>query len=200
MSSNSPVNDKGAQAVAEPFVFAPPSGPSGGRLGGAAGWKTSEKSPGASDLPGEQRTYEKGLTDGEGRARVAFEKNSADLRGSLSETLRQFVLERESYFQRFVGEVVQLALSIARKILHREAQIDPLLLTGIVRLALDSLNEGTHVRLRTNPQEILSWSEYFSQVGGTTPPPELRATLRSEPVAAFLKPILAARASAWRLS
>ena len=88
---------------------------------------------------------------------------------------------------------MQLALSIARKILHREAQIDPLLLTGVVRVALESLNEGTHVRLRTNPQEVSFWRDYFSQASGIRPTPELIGDASLAPAAACWKPISAAR-------
>ena len=56
---------------------------------------------------------------------------------------------------------MQLALAIARKILHREAQIDPLLLTGLVHVALEKLGAGTRVRLRANPADIHFWNEYF---------------------------------------
>jgi len=35
-------------------------------------------------------------------------------------------------------EVVKLALAVAARILRREAQMDPLLLTGAVRVALDN--------------------------------------------------------------
>ena len=48
---------------------------------------------------------------------------------------------------------MQLALSIARKILHREAQLDPLLLAGIVRVALEKIDGATEVVLRVHPQK-----------------------------------------------
>jgi flagellar assembly protein FliH len=168
MSSNPTAPGNGGRKTAELFVFDAPKGENGRRLGGDIGWQVSVADPHA-----EQKGYEKGLVEGEARARVAFEKSAADLRGGLSEALRQFVVEREKYFQRVEGEIVQLALSIARKILHREAQIDPLLLAGIVRVALDSLNEGTHVRLRTKPQEVLFWRDYFIQATDIAPSPEV---------------------------
>ena len=52
---------------------------------------------------------------------------------------------------------MQLALSIARKILHREAQLDPLLLAGIVRVALEEMDAATGVRLRLHPQHSADW-------------------------------------------
>ena len=121
----------------------------------------------------EQRSYDKGLADGEARARAAFEKKLADVRSEISVALREFTVQREAYFLHVESEVVQLALSIARKILHREAKIDPLLLTGVVRVALESVNDGTQVRVRTNPDEIRFWREYFDQAEDISPKPEL---------------------------
>ena len=151
MSSNSTGPRTGISSEAEPFVFAPPNG--------AAGASHSTAQSQASDSQDEQSGYARGFADGEDRSRAAFEKNFSDLRARLAETIQQFAEQRENYFQNVESEVVQLALSIARKILHREAQIDPLLLTGIVRVALDSLNEGTQVRLLANPSETGSGSK-----------------------------------------
>jgi flagellar assembly protein FliH len=157
-----------AAVAAEPFVFAPPGSdkrsPAGVPQEGAREVAVPAADP---------ALYERGLAEGEARVRAAFEKTLAGVREEICEALRQFTRQREGYFRDVEGEVVQLALSIARKILHREVQIDPLLLTGIVRVALESLNDGTHVRLRTNPQEIHFWRDYFAHTEQIRPTPEL---------------------------
>lgn len=169
MSSNPPASDNRAGAAAEPFVFVAVNGETAGRSA-TPGWQPAGHLGSAGGLQAEQTVYEKGLAEGEARARASFEATAAALRGELGKALNQFAKQREGYFERVESEVVQLALSIARKILHREAQMDPLLLTGIVRVALDTLNAETQVRLRTNPQEILSWREYFSHADIAAPP------------------------------
>jgi len=55
--------------------------------------------------------------------------------------------------------VVELALAVAARILRREAQMDPLLLTGAVRVALGQLSGSTQVRLRVPESELDLWSE-----------------------------------------
>jgi len=57
---------------------------------------------------------------------------------------------------------VELALAIARKILHRESQVDPLMLAGIVKVTLERLNAGTEVRVRVHPNVVSEWRHYFS--------------------------------------
>ena len=48
--------------------------------------------------------------------------------------------ERDRYLHAVEHEVVKLALAVAARILRREAQMDPLLLTGAVRVALGQLS------------------------------------------------------------
>ena len=70
---------------------------------------------------------------------------------------RDFAAERDSYFHRVEEQVVRLTLAIARKILHREAQVDPLLLTGVLRVALEKIgSNSSNTRLRANPADIKS--------------------------------------------
>ena len=78
-----------------------------------------------------------------------------------------------AYFARIEPEVVQLSLAISRKILHREAQIDPLLLTGMVHVALEKLDRGTRIRLRAHPEDIHFWTEHFASATNGEVAPEL---------------------------
>jgi flagellar assembly protein FliH len=103
-----------------------------------------------------------GRQEGAAEARKVFEEQLARERASLAAALQQFTRDRAAYFPRIEGEVVQLALSIARKILHREAQLDPLLLAGIVRVALEKIDGATGVRLRVHPENAPDWRRYLS--------------------------------------
>ena len=70
-----------------------------------------------------------------------------------------FRTERNRYFEVLEQEVVRLAIAIAARILRREAQVDPLLLTGAVRGALGQLSASTQVRLKVPPAELDLWTE-----------------------------------------
>ena len=54
---------------------------------------------------------------------------------------------------------MKLALAVAARILRREAQMDPLLLTGAVRVALGQLAGTTQVKLRVPDLELELWTE-----------------------------------------
>ena len=103
-----------------------------------------------------------GVRQGQAAARKQFEEQLARERSSVAAALAQFTRDRAAYFEKVEAEVVQLALSIARKILHREAQVDPLLLAGIVRVALEKIEGATGVVLRVHPQDMEDWRGYLS--------------------------------------
>ena len=76
-----------------------------------------------------------------------------------AELVENFAQERDRYLQAVEHEVVKLALAVAARILRREAQMDPLLLTGAVRVALGQLARSTEVRLRVPAADIGLWTD-----------------------------------------
>jgi flagellar assembly protein FliH len=110
----------------------------------------------------EAQAHAQGRQQGLAEAREAFDDQLSKERSCLATALAQFARDRASYFQKVEAEVVQLALSIARKILHREAQVDPLLLAGIVRVALEKIDGATGVALRLHPANAADWRRYLA--------------------------------------
>ncbi len=114
-----------------------------------------------------RRSFEAGRARGmeEGRAaereaQLAVRRNEEKLHGSqMAGLVAQFDRERESYLHAVEHEVVELALAVAARILRREAQMDPLLLTGAVRVALGQLSQSTEVRLKVPSTELDLWTE-----------------------------------------
>jgi flagellar assembly protein FliH len=146
---------------AQPFPYrdaragAGAEGPEG--LGGEAG---ADRQPGEI-CDREQAARALGRKEGKQEAQAALQAEFARIPAALAETLTAFAREREAFYQKVEGEVVGLALSIARKVLHREAQVDPLLLAGMVRVALEGMESRTRVTVRLNPRLLESWREYF---------------------------------------
>ena len=91
------------------------------------------------------------------------------------ELVAKFEAARSGYLQEVEREVVKLALAVAARILRREAQIDPLLLTGAVRIALGQLANTTEVRLHVPAQERDLWSEAVGLVPHLAARPEIIA-------------------------
>ena len=121
----------------------------------------------------EEQARAVGIREGETQARPRFEREIAAERQVLAEAVQNFARDRENYFSHVEAEVVKLAIGIARKILHREVQVDPLLLAGVVRVALDKIAAGTSVRLRVHPDHVYAWHDFFSNQREHRVAPEL---------------------------
>lgn len=119
--------------------------------------------PGQSPEQIAREAREMGMREGENRVQARLEQAVAAERQAMSDAVNEFARQRDAYYQRVESEVVQLALSIARKILHREAQMDSLLLAGVARVALEKVKEGTKVTLRVPAAKAASFREYFAQ-------------------------------------
>jgi flagellar assembly protein FliH len=92
-----------------------------------------------------------------------------------SELVERFARERERYFADVEREVVGLALAIAARILRREAQMDPLLLTGAVRVALGQLSASSPAQLVVPPTELDLWKDTIAHAPNLTVKPEVVA-------------------------
>ena len=121
----------------------------------------------------EKRARDQGFKEGQAALRAEVDREVAVVRESLSLALKQFAAEREDYYHSVEGHVVNLALAIARKILHRETQIDPLLLSGAVRVALEKVSSATVVRLHVHPDQVQTWTEFLANESDLTRKPEI---------------------------
>lgn len=151
------------EMVTEPFRYtASGDGPSGLVGEEAIAWNAQNTVLRTVAEQRERDALTHGIEEGERRARAELAADAATQRAAVSAALEAFKAERAGYFARIEPEVVQLSLAIARKILHREAQLDPLLLTGMVHVALEKLDRGTHIRLRAHPEDMRFWTEHFA--------------------------------------
>jgi flagellar biosynthesis/type III secretory pathway protein FliH len=114
-----------------------------------------------------RKAFEAGRERGKQEGRQAErEAQAAALASAAEQRTRQatemiegFLQERDRFLHAVEHEVVELALAVAARILRREAQMDPLLLTGAVRVALGQLSGSTEVKLRVPPAELDLWAE-----------------------------------------
>ncbi|HKM56876.1 MAG TPA: FliH/SctL family protein [Isosphaeraceae bacterium] len=113
---------------------------------------------------GRERGRQEGLqTEREAHAAAQRAVEQRQLRQSAG-LIETFAQERDRYLHAVEQEVVKLALAVAARILRREAQMDPLLLAGAVRVALGQLSGSTEVRLQVPPGDIELWSEAISLI------------------------------------
>lgn len=108
------------------------------------------------------RARSEAMAETEMRLKKEYEARSEEEAAKIRQALELFKIERKDYFSRVESEVVHLALAIAAKILHREAQVDPLLVAALVRVAVDKLHDGSSVSVRVPPAAAEKWRSYLA--------------------------------------
>jgi len=158
-SSSPAVDSAKAEPEVHPFLYADAG------TGANPGLSPSTASAASSDDPArrDEAVRAAGRQEGEAHARAVYEQELARVRDSVRVAIEAFAGERQRYYQDVENEIVQLAFSIARKILHREARMDATLLAGLVRVALDTIERHTKVTVRVHPQYGPDCREYFSR-------------------------------------
>jgi flagellar biosynthesis/type III secretory pathway protein FliH len=102
------------------------------------------------------------VAETEKRLKKEYEAKAEAEAAKIRQALELFKVERKDYFSRVESDVVHLALAIAAKILHRDAQVDPLLVAALVRVAVDKLHDGSSVSVRVSPETAANWRDYLA--------------------------------------
>lgn len=109
------------------------------------------------------RIRDEAAREAEVRLRQELDAKLESEREQVRRALNDFAGECDTYYRRVEGEVVQLALAIARRVLHREAEVDPLMLAGVVRVALDNLRAATEIKLHVCQTHADAWRAMFGE-------------------------------------
>lgn len=102
--------------------------------------------------------------------RTAAEKECGS---TLAHALAGFEEEKARFMANAEREVVRLALAVAARILRHEATVDPLILTGPVRVALGQLQAASEVRLRIPTCDLDLWTETIEHLPGLVTRPRI---------------------------
>jgi len=100
----------------------------------------------------------------ERRMRSELDVRLAEQTAKIRQALELFQTERQDYFARVESDVVHLALGIAAKILHREAQVDPMLIAALVRVAVEKMHDGSSVSVRVASGEAERWRDSMADL------------------------------------
>jgi flagellar assembly protein FliH len=105
--------------------------------------------------------HAEGIREGLQQAQQSLEEQLSIERAKVADAIRDFARKTHEYYSRAEIEMVHLSLAIATKILHREAQVDRMLVAALVKVALEKLQHGTSASVRVRPEEVADWNRYF---------------------------------------
>jgi len=114
-----------------------------------------------------REAHECGRLEALAAAREEMERKLVGEREAVARVVNQFQQEKQRYFSEVESEVVRLSLAIAERVLHRESEMDPMLLAGAARVALEQVADSSDAVLRVPAQEAQYWTRAMDSVAGT---------------------------------
>lgn len=104
----------------------------------------------------ERDAFLKGYQQGEHAGLEAASVRGEDMLARLVQSVADLQMVRADMLRRTERQVVELAVAIARKVVHRELSLDPSLLLTMARVALDRLADTTGATVHLHPHDHAS--------------------------------------------
>lgn len=101
----------------------------------------------------ERDAFAKGYEQGERSGMEAGGRRAEAMLRRMTSTLEELGTLRQQMIQQTERQMVQLALTIAKRILRREVTLDPDLTVAMARVALDRLGESSGATIRLHPED-----------------------------------------------
>lgn len=116
-----------------------------------------------------QSHFERGRQTGNAEGRKAGAEAAAREWQPHIERLSRSIAELATYRAQFrrdsEPELLRLAMAVARKILHRELSVDPHSLLGVVKAALESINQAEILTVRVSDADANALAGILSGIG-----------------------------------
>ncbi len=113
----------------------------------------------------ERKAYEQGLSDSRARLAAEVEEASQPLRERMAESLVEISNLHTKIATRAERELVQLAIEIAKKIVHREVTVDREVALTLARVALARLHTRTMASVHLHPDDHAYLSAHPERLG-----------------------------------
>jgi len=101
----------------------------------------------------EREAFAKGFAQGELAGAEAAGQRGEMMLHRLTQTLEELTQVRAQMIHQTERQMVQLAMGIARRVVHREVTLDPDLLIAMARVAMERLGETAQVKVRLHPDD-----------------------------------------------
>lgn len=98
-----------------------------------------------------EQAWQQGKLSGEEAAQQRFAGQAEELSARLSSLINETIQAGPVLRSQAEEELVKLAIAVARRILHRELQVDPDAMQSLIRTALSKINQREIQQIRTDP-------------------------------------------------
>jgi flagellar assembly protein FliH len=107
----------------------------------------------------ETNAFENGFREGEKSGMAMAEQKMETIMKSHAEAILEIGRMKSSLYAQVEKEVVKLAIEVAKKIIHREIQVDPDIIQTLIRVTLANVAAKNPVTIRVNPVDFNYISE-----------------------------------------
>lgn len=114
----------------------------------------------------EREAFTKGYAQGERAGLEAGGKRAEAMLRRVAQTLEELGGLRQTLIHETERQMVQLALTLARRVVHREVSLDPELAAALAHVALEKLGTTTPATIRLNPDDYTIVTQAGDRWGG----------------------------------
>lgn len=101
----------------------------------------------------EQEAYQRGFAEGKNVGQQQAKAELQPVLDQLGKSLATLSSLRSRIRSEAEGDLLKLAISIARRVLHRELTLEPESIEGLIRVALEKLQSRDLCRIRVHPDQ-----------------------------------------------
>ncbi len=101
----------------------------------------------------EQEAYQRGFAEGKSVGQQQAKGELQPVLDQLGKSLATLSSLRSRIRSEAEGDLLKLAISIARRVLHRELTLEPESIEGVIRVALEKLQSRDLCRIRVHPDQ-----------------------------------------------
>lgn len=101
----------------------------------------------------EQESYQRGFSEGKNVGQQQAKAELQPVLDQLGKSLATLSSLRSRIRSEAEGDLLKLAISIARRVLHRELTLEPESIEGLIRVALEKLHSRELCRIRVHPDQ-----------------------------------------------
>jgi len=101
----------------------------------------------------EQEAYQRGFSEGKNVGQQQAKAELQPVLDQLGKSLAALSSLRSRIRAEAEGDLLKLAISIARRVLHRELTLEPESIEGLIRVALEKLQSRELCRIRVHPDQ-----------------------------------------------
>lgn len=112
-----------------------------------------------------QSALQQGLKQGDTAARQQMAAQVDAVMQRLARSIEDLSGVKQKLRREAEQDMVQLALAIARRILHRELSVDPTAMLGLVKAAFDQLDMRELHRVRVHPEHAPILQQHLQRIG-----------------------------------